>query len=69
MSLRLCMEYWKDGAWFLGRLPQAPGVFSQGGTLADLEENIRDAYRMLLEERASSPVLAPLQTKEIEVPV
>ena len=69
MSLRLRMEYWKDGDWFVGRLPQVPGVFSQGGTVADLEENIRDAYRLMLEEQASSPTLGSVRTKEIEVPV
>ena len=69
MSLRLRMEYWKDGDWFVGRLPQVPGVFSQGGTVADLEENIRDAYRLMLEEQAFSPTLASVWTKEIEVPV
>jgi len=62
------MEYWKDGDWFVGRLPQVPGVFSQGGTLAELEENVRDAYRLMLEEQASSPTPAPVQTKEIELP-
>jgi predicted RNase H-like HicB family nuclease len=52
MSLRLQLEYWKDGAWFVGRFPQVPGVFSQGATLDELEENIRDAYRMMLDEEA-----------------
>jgi predicted RNase H-like HicB family nuclease len=47
MSLRLQLEYWKDGKWFVGRLPQVPGVFSQGATLEELEENVRDAYRMM----------------------
>jgi predicted RNase H-like HicB family nuclease len=61
------MEYWKDGDWFVGRLPQVPAVFSQGSTLAELEENIRDAYRLMLEEQAASPVLASVHTKEIEV--
>ena len=43
MSLRFQLEYWKDGEWFVGRLPHVPGVFSQGATLAELEENIREA--------------------------
>ena len=50
MSL-LLLEYWRDGKWFVGRLPMVPGVFSQGETLEALEENIRDAYRMMLEEQ------------------
>ena len=48
------MEYWKDGKWYVGRLPQVPGVFSQGATLDELEQNIRDAYRLMLEEHRSS---------------
>ena len=51
MSLRFRLEYWKDGDWFVGRLPHVPGVFSQGATLAELEENIRGAYQMMLEEQ------------------
>ena len=65
MSLRLQLEYWKDGSWFVGRLPQVPGVFSQGTTLEELEENIRDAYRMMLDDRnlgRSPPAL--FETKE-----
>jgi predicted RNase H-like HicB family nuclease len=48
-TLRFRMEYWKDGNWYVGRLPQVPGVFSQGATLDELEQNIRDAYRLMLE--------------------
>jgi predicted RNase H-like HicB family nuclease len=69
MSLRLQLEYWKDGEWFVGRLPQVPGVFSQGATLEELEENVRDAYRMMLEEQEAVPISGSVQSKEIEVPV
>ncbi|MBK5292831.1 MAG: type II toxin-antitoxin system HicB family antitoxin [Acidobacteriia bacterium] len=67
MSIRFKLEYWKDGPWLVGRLPQVPGVFSQGATLEELEDNIRDAYRMMVEEEAI-PISVPVQTKEIEVP-
>jgi hypothetical protein len=33
MSLHLKLEYWKDGHWYVGRLPQMPGVFSPGATI------------------------------------
>ncbi len=69
MALRFRMEYWKDGVWFVGRLPQVPGVFSQGATLGELEENIRDAYRMMREEQDPAPEECRVETKEIEVPV
>ena len=47
MSKRFTLEYWIDDGWYVGRLQEVPGVFSQGETLAELEENIRDAYRLL----------------------
>jgi len=68
MSFRFELEYWRDGSWFVGRLRQVPGVFSQGATLEELEENIRDAYRMMLDEHEPAPSTFNVQTKEIEVP-
>ena len=68
MALRFQMEYWQDGAWLVGRLPQVPGVFSQGLTLGELEENLRDAYRMMREETDPVPAACLVSTKEIEVP-
>jgi predicted RNase H-like HicB family nuclease len=45
------LEYWIDDRWFVGRVKEIPGVFSQGETLEDLEENIRDAYQMMMAEQ------------------
>ena len=61
------MEYWKDGSWFVGRLPQVPGVFSQGASLDELEANLQDAYRMMLEDQDPAPAGYFVETKEIEV--
>ena len=44
------IEWWKDGVWFVGRLLEVPGVFSQGETLDELRENIRDAYELMGDE-------------------
>jgi len=49
MPRQFTLEYWQDSGWYVGRLTEVPGVFSQGETLEKLEENIRDAYRMMLE--------------------
>lgn len=68
MSIRFRLEYWRDGDWFVGRLPQVPGVFSQGTTLEELEENILDAYRMMVDEESDRPSGIAVATKEIEVP-
>jgi len=44
------LEYWQDDNWFVGKLKEIPGVFSQGKTVEELKENIIDAYRMMLAE-------------------
>ncbi len=44
------LEYWQDDNWFVGKLKEIPGVFSQGKTIEELKENIIDAYRMMLQE-------------------
>ena len=42
------LEYWVDDGWYVGRLKEVPGVFSQGETLDELKENINEAYRMMI---------------------
>jgi len=59
------LEYWIDEGWYVGRLKGVPGVFSQGETLVELEENIRDAYLMMIAEEEPPPPGAV----EIEVQV
>jgi len=44
------LEYWIDDGWFVGRLKEIPGIFSQGRTVEELEENIKDAYHLMLED-------------------
>jgi len=51
---KFTLEYWEDEGWFVGRLVEVPGVFSQGETLEELKENIRDAYRMMLESEPTN---------------
>lgn len=51
MRHALTLEHWQDAGWYVGRLREVPGVFSQGETLAELEENIRDAYDLVVAAR------------------
>jgi len=51
MLIDFRFEYWIEDNWYVGYLKDVPGVFSQGETLQELEENIKDAYYMM---RASS---------------
>ena len=53
MKVKLTLEYWVDDDWYVGRLKEVPGVFSQGETLKELEKNIRDAYRLVMKEQPS----------------
>ena len=59
------LEYWQDEDWYVGRLKEVAGVMSQGQTLSELEENIRDAYRLIM-DTDPAPATTVL-TREIEV--
>ena len=67
MPQSLILEYWRDDNWFVGRLRGIPGVFSQGETLDGLEENIRDAYKLMTEDEEPAP--ADAKTKELVLEV
>jgi predicted RNase H-like HicB family nuclease len=62
------LEYWQDGNWFVGRLMEVPGVFSQGATLEELRENIQEAYDLVItHERTPAPSAARRESVELEV--
>jgi predicted RNase H-like HicB family nuclease len=42
------MVSWKGERFWLGKLLQYPEVMTQGETIEELEENLRDAYRLLV---------------------
>ena len=54
MIRNFTLEYWIDNGWYVGKIKEVPGVFSQGETLTELEENIPDAYTLMLEEMPAS---------------
>lgn len=58
MRHEFTMEYWRDDGWYVGRLREVPGVFSQGESLAELEENLRDAYDLVVSDTALAPLPA-----------
>ncbi len=50
IEMRLTMVYWKGERFWLGKLLEYPEIMTQGETLEELEENLRDAYRMMVME-------------------
>ena len=48
-SMRFTLEYRITEKWYVGKLKEVPGVFSQGKTFNELKVNIRDAYELMME--------------------
>ncbi len=63
MQLRLKRVYWKGDHYWLGKLLEHPEIMTQGETLEELEENLKDAYLLMVME----DIPADHQTKEIVV--
>ena len=47
---KLTLDYWEDDGGYVGRLREIPSVISQGDTLAELRENIVDAYKLMISD-------------------
>jgi predicted RNase H-like HicB family nuclease len=70
MANKFTLEYWMDEGWFVGRLKEVPGVFSQGKTLAELKANIQEAYELMIKaEKEDLPVDIRNSVKEVKVAV
>jgi len=50
MNNKMTMIYWKGDNFWLGKLKERPEIMTQGNTLKELEENLRDAYQMMVLE-------------------
>lgn len=66
MLKRFTLEYWEDDGWYVGRRKDVPGVFSQGETLQEVEDNIRNAYQLMREDDTVVSC-SGIYKKEIEV--
>jgi predicted RNase H-like HicB family nuclease len=42
--------YWKGERYWLGKILEHPEIMTQGETLEELEDNIKDAYRLIVME-------------------
>ena len=61
MKTKMTMIYWKGEKFWLGKLLDHPEIMTQGETLEELEENIKDAYLLM----AMDDVPEEYQKKEI----
>ena len=44
------LDFWLDEGWYVGKLREVPGVFSQGESLEELKMNIQDAYDLMMKD-------------------
>ncbi len=63
MKPKMTMLYWKSDKFWLGKLLEHPEIMTQGETLEELEENIKDAYLLM----AMDDVPEEYETKEIAI--
>ncbi len=47
MNRKLTMIYWRSDRFWLGKLLEHPEIMTQGETLEELEENLKDAYLLM----------------------
>jgi predicted RNase H-like HicB family nuclease len=63
MYTKIRMVYWKSENFWLGKILEHPEIMSQGETVEELEENLKDAYKLMLMDDVPSDY----QLKEISV--
>jgi predicted RNase H-like HicB family nuclease len=63
MYTKLNIVYWKGEKFWLGKILEHPEIMSQGETLEELEENLKDAYKLMLMDDVPSDY----RLKEISV--
>ncbi len=68
MKRNFTLEYWLDDSWYVGKLKEVPGVFSQGETLDELIANIYEVYHLMLEDEIEIEA-KEIMNMEIEVDI
>ena len=63
MKTKMKMVYWKGDTFWLGKLLEHPEIMTQGETLKELEENLKEAYLLM----AMDDVPEHYKTKEITI--
>ena len=47
MQTKLRMVYWKGEKLWVGKLLEHPNIMTQGKTMKELEENMKEAYMLM----------------------
>ena len=63
MKTKMTMIYWKSEKFWLGKLLEHPEIMTQGESIKELEENIKDAFFLM----ALDDVPEKYETKEISL--
>ena len=63
VNTRMTMVYWRSEQFWLGKLLEHPEIMTQGGSLEELEENLKDAYLLM----AMDEVPSNYEIKEIRL--
>ena len=50
METKLKMVYWKGEKFWVGKILEYPDIMTQGKTLKELEENMKEAYMLMTME-------------------
>jgi predicted RNase H-like HicB family nuclease len=50
METKFNMIYWRGEKFWVGKLLEYPEIMTQGKTLEELEENMKDAYALMTME-------------------
>ena len=63
INTKMTMVYWRSDQFWLGKLLEHPEIMTQGESLEELEENLKDAYLLM----AMDEVPSSYQLKEIRL--
>lgn len=47
MNAKMNMIYWKSEKFWLGKILEHPEIMTQGKTIDELEENLKEAYLLM----------------------
>jgi predicted RNase H-like HicB family nuclease len=56
------MIYWKSEHFWVGKLLDYPDIWTQGETLEELEENMKDAFQLMTSEDCPNPISTTTST-------